>query len=134
MKSSSFKISFSLAAKPAEVFSALTEPQQIAQWSGQKGKVTGKVGGKIEMFDGWVKGTVLGFRPGKSLSYTWQPADWPKGSTRSTVKYTLSTDKNGTKVVLEHSGFPNAEEKKNHKSGWKEFVFDPLKNHFSTGR
>jgi uncharacterized protein YndB with AHSA1/START domain len=132
MKSSSFKISFSLAARPAEVFSALTDARQIAKWSGQKGKVTGKVGGKFEMFEGWVTGKVLVFKPGKSLSYTWVPGDWPKGSPESKVKYNLSASKSGTKVVLEHSGFPNAEQKKDHKSGWKEFVIDPLKNHFSS--
>ncbi len=27
---------------------------------------------------------------------------------------------------------PNETEKKNHRSGWKEFVFHPLKSHFST--
>lgn len=133
MKSSTFKLTFTVAAKPEDVFAALTEARQISQWSGQKGKVTAKVGGKFEMFDGWVRGTVLEYKPGKSLSYTWQPGDWPEDYRDSIVKYKLSAAKSGTKVALEHSGFPNETQKKSHKSGWKEFFFDPLKKHFSSG-
>jgi uncharacterized protein YndB with AHSA1/START domain len=132
MKSSSFKLSFSVAAKPEEVFTALTDAKLIAQWSGQKGKVASKVGGKFEMFDGWVRGRVLEFIPSRSLSYTWLPGDWPEEAEESVVKYRLTSAKKGTKVVLEHSNFPNEAQKKSHKSGWKEFVFDPLKDHFST--
>jgi uncharacterized protein YndB with AHSA1/START domain len=133
MKSSTFKLSFTVAAKPADVFAALTEARQISKWSGQKGKVTAKVGGKFEMFDGWVKGKVIKFKPSKELSYTWHPGDWPEGSRDSVVKYKLSAAKAGTKVALEHSGFPNEKQKNEHKSGWKEFVFDPLNKHFSPG-
>lgn len=132
MKSSSFKLTYSVGAKPEEVFAALTEARLISQWSGQKGKVAAKVRGKFEMFDGWVKGKVLEFKPSRSLSYTWLPGDWPEDAAESVVKYTLTPAKNGTKVVLEHSGFPNEAQKKSHKSGWKDFFFDPLIDHFSS--
>jgi uncharacterized protein YndB with AHSA1/START domain len=132
MKLSSFKLTVSIAAKPKDVFAALTEAKQIAQWSGQKGKVSPKAGGKFEMFDGWVKGKVLEFKPGKSLVYTWLPGDWPAYAEESVVKFTFALSGKGTKIILEHSNFPNATEKKNHRSGWKEFVFDPLKRYFSS--
>ena len=131
MKPRSIKLFVSITAKPEDVFVALTDAKKIARWSGQKGKVAPKVGGKFEMFDGWVKGTVLEFKPGKLLAYTWVPDDWPEGAEESVVKYTLVPVKGGTKVVLEHSHFPNEDQKKSHTGGWKEFVFDPLKDHFS---
>lgn len=128
---SSIKLSVLIPATPREVFAALTDPRRIAAWSGQKGKVTAKVGGTIELFDGWVHGTVLEFKPGKRLAHTWLPGDWPADARESVVRYTLTPSGRGTKVVLEHSNFPNNEtEKKNHKTGWKEFVLDPLKAHF----
>ena len=132
MKPSSFKLTVSIATEPKNVFAALTESKQIALWSGQKGKVSPKAGGKFEMFDGWVKGKVLEFKPGKSLVYTWLPGDWPEYAEESVVKYTFAPSGKGTKIVLEHSNFPNATEKKNHRSGWKEFVLGPLKRNFST--
>jgi len=132
MKTSSIKLTVTIPAKPDEVFAALTDSKLIARWCGQKGTVSSKVGGKFEMFDGWVKGKVLESKPGKTLSYTWLPGDWQESDEESVVKYTFAPSGKGTKIVLEHSHFPNETEKKNHKSGWKEFVLDPLKSHFST--
>jgi len=132
MKTASFKVTITIAAKPKEVFAALTDSKLIAAWCGQKGKVSSNVGGTFEMFDGWVSGKVLEFKPGKSLIYTWRPSDWPEFEEESVVKYSFSASGKGTKIVLEHANFPNETEKKNTKSGWKEFVFDPLKNYFST--
>ena len=134
MKTASIKLSITVPAKPGEVFAALTEPRRIAAWSGQKGKVAAKVAGTFELFDGWVKGTVLEFKPGKRLAHTWLPGDWPADAEESVVRYTLTPSGEGTKIVLEHSDFPNATEKKNHKSGWKEFVLDPLKAHFTANQ
>lgn len=134
MKTTSIKLTITVAAKPGEVFAALTEPRLIAAWSGQKGKVEAKVGGKFEFFDGWVEGRVLEFKHGKRLAHTWLPGDWPADAGESVVRYTLTPSGKGTKIVLEHSSFPNETEMKNHKSGWKEFVLDPLKTHFATKR
>jgi len=48
------------------------------------------------------------------------------------VRYTFGAAKVGTNVTLVHSNFPNEAQKKSHKSGWLEFVFEPLKDYFST--
>lgn len=132
MKSSSFKLQIELPAPPAKVFDALTNARLISRWCGQQGKVDPKVGGKFEMFDGWVTGKVVEFKPWKTLAYTWLPGDWPDDAEPSVVKYTLTATKKGTKVSLEHSHFPNEMEKKNHKSGWTEYVFNPLKEFFTS--
>lgn len=123
------KIVMTIPAPPRKVFAALTEAKTIRLWSEQGGKIQPKVGGKFEMFDGWVKGTVLEYKPGKALAYTWHPGDWD-GTVKSTVRYTFTATKSGTKVTLTHSGFPNEHERKNHYYGWYEFVFEPLKSYF----
>ena len=43
MKTSSFKLSVTIPAKPDEVYAALTDSKRIAQWCGQKGTVSSKV-------------------------------------------------------------------------------------------
>ncbi len=134
MKTLSLKMTVSIGANPKEVFSALTDSKAISQWSGQKGRVASKVGGKFEMFDGWVKGKVIEYTPGKSVAFTWIPEDWPEGADESVVRYTLLPSKGGTKMVLKHSGFPNESQRKSHRGGWKEFVFDPIKEYFSARR
>jgi uncharacterized protein YndB with AHSA1/START domain len=132
MKSRHIRLSVLLPASPGKVFTALTDSRTISKWSGQKGRVEAKVGGKVEMFDGWVKGKVTEFKPGRSLAYTWLPGDWPEDSPESVVRYTFGAAKAGTNVTLVHSNFPNEAQKKSHKNGWLEFVFAPLKDYLST--
>jgi glutathione S-transferase len=122
----------SMSAAPSEVFDALTDSRKIRQWSGQRGKVEAKIGGTFEMFDGWVKGKVLSYHKGKTISYTWHAADWDKEVNPSIVRLTLLPSKTGTKVSLKHSGLPDEKSRKEHIGGWTEFVFDPLKEFFGS--
>ena len=119
-------------AKPSEVFQALTDSKHIVKWSGQKGKVEATIGGKFELFDGWVKGKVLAFQEGKALSYTWHPDDWDDDVEPSIVRFAFSRAKAGTKILLKHSGFPDEQARKEHQGGWKKHVFEPLKGFFES--
>jgi len=123
-------MSVTVNAKPSEVFQALTDSRTIQQWSGQRGKVEAKIGGRFEMFDGWVKGKVLAYRKGKVLSYTWLPDDWDKETDPSIVRYVFHSATAGTRIVLKHSGFPDAQARKEYCEGWTEHVFKPLKEFF----
>lgn len=131
-KSHSILMNVTFKAKPAEVFDALTDSKSILRWSGQRGKVEAKIGGKFEMFDGWVRGKVLAYQQGKALAYTWHPDDWNTEAEPSIVRYSFSPTKSGTKVVLKHSGFPDERAKKEHHGGWTEHVFKPLKGFFES--
>jgi len=122
----------SVNASPSEVFDALTDPRKIRKWSGQSGRVEATVGGKFEMFDGWVTGKVLSYHRGKTISYTWHAADWDNEVRPSIVKFSLSPSRTGTKISLKHSGLPDQKSRKEHKGGWTEFVFDPLKEFFGS--
>jgi uncharacterized protein YndB with AHSA1/START domain len=132
MKAYSFTISTSFPFSSETVFTALTNARQIAAWSGQSGKVHPTIGGKIELFDGWVKGIVLAYESGKRLSFTWKPSEWAKEKQASIVTCLFKPIKTGTKLILKHSGFPNDSELQSHKEGWVEFVFDPLKMYLTS--
>ena len=130
MEIPSIKISITLKTSPVELFTALANASQILHWSGQKGKVEPRVGGKFELFDGWVRGNVLAYEIGKTLAYTWLPADWPEGIRPSIVRYKFAATRKGTKVTMTHSGFPSRKKMLSHKAGWTEHVFDPLRGYF----
>lgn len=123
------KISVVLPADPDTVFQALTKAGTIRKWSGQAGKVQAKIGGKFELFDGWVKGHVLAYSPGKTFIHTWLPTDWPEGTQASIVQYAIVRSGKNTKVTLSHKGLPSKRECESHKQGWYEHVFDPLKTY-----
>ena len=120
-------LEFILSGKPQRVMQLLTDDVLIRKWSGDDAILENKVGGRFEMFDGWVKGEVLK-TTGDELAYTWTAGDWPEGTKASEVHYTLKSDEGGTKVILKHTGFPNEKERDSHKSGWTDFFFDPLED------
>ncbi|MDE3058775.1 MAG: SRPBCC domain-containing protein [Bacteroidota bacterium] len=130
MKTYSISMSAFFDATPEQVFRALTDSKQIEVWSGQSGKVELKKNGKVKMFNEWAKGSVLKFSDGKTLEYTWHTADWDDHIEASVVKFSFSSTAKGAKVSLRHVHLPSAKEAQSHKEGWKEFVFDPLKEFF----
>ena len=120
-------LEFTLSGKPKRVMELLTDPALIRKWSGGEAVLEKKVGGKFEMFDGWVYGEVQKITDNE-LAYTWKTTDWPEGTTPTEVHYLLKTDEAGTRVYLKHTGFPNEDEMKSHKSGWTDFFFDPMED------
>ncbi len=120
-------LEFILSGKPARVMELLTDPVLIRKWSGGEAVLENRVGGRFEMFDGWVKGTVLKTSKNE-LTYTWKTSDWPEETKPTEVHYLLKEDEAGTKVILHHTGFPDEEEMKNHKAGWTDFFFDPMED------
>ena len=100
----SLRVSRVINAKPARVFEAWTEPDQLKKWSCPEGGYT--VDDEYRKIE----------RP-KRLVYTW---DWdgeaPLGETLVTVEF---NDLGGsTEVVINHERFPNAEAKQRHEDGW----------------
>ena len=120
-------LEFILSGKPKRVMQLLTDDVLIRKWSGGEAILENKEGGRFEMFDGWVTGTVLK-TSGNELAYTWTAGDWPKGTKASEVHYLLKEDEAGTKVILHHTGFPNQKEMDSHKTGWTDFFFDPMED------
>jgi len=109
------------------VMELLTDPVLIRKWSGGEAILEKKEGGRFEMFDGWVTGEVLKTNANE-LAYTWKTSEWPEDAKPTEVHYLLKEDEAGTKVILKHTGFPNEEEMKSHKSGWTDFFFDPMED------
>lgn len=125
------KMKYIVYASPDKVFEALTDGAVMKKWGGN-GKVSEKEDGDVEMFDGWIKGKTLIYKPGKKLAYTWKPSEWEKKAPASEVQYTLNAHKAGTEILLEQKGFPSDEEMVKHKDGWIDYVFEPLNDYFTS--
>ena len=122
------QLEFLLSGRPARVMQLLTDPALIRKWSGEDGVAEPKEGGKFEMFDGWVTGTVTK-ATATELAMTWLPADWPEGTPPSEVLLILKPHAAGTQVLVKHTGFPDKNESDSHKSGWTDFYFDPMEDY-----
>jgi len=122
------ELEFILSGKPRRVMQLLTDPALIRKWSGEDAVLENMVGGRFEMFDGWVTGKIIKMST-TELAYTWLAGDWADGTAPSEVHYLLKEDEGGTKVIINHTGFPDAEEMNSHKTGWTDFFFDPLEDY-----
>lgn len=128
----SYQIGFStfLFAPPDEVMELLTNPVFIEEWSEAKSSFEKKVGGKFEMFGGWVSGEVLKIDE-KELAYTWKTTDWDESTPASKVYFRLEPVEHGTEVYVDHVELPSQKEADDHKNGWKEYFFNPIGEYLS---
>ena len=120
-----------IAAPPARVFAALTDPEQVAQWWGQQGmyRITRwhndlRPGGKWRSegvgADGkafHVEGEYLEVDPPSLLVHSWS-SSYCEGL-NTIVRWELQAHSGGTLVRLSHSGFAgNIQAAKDHGRGW----------------
>lgn len=121
-------LEFQLSAAPDRVMQLLTDAVLIRKWSGSEAILENKEGGEFMMFDGWATGKVL--KTGATeLAYTWKTTDWADDTTPTEVHYLLKKYDGGTKVIITHTGFPNEDEMKSHRSGWTDYFFDPMEDY-----
>jgi uncharacterized protein YndB with AHSA1/START domain len=114
-------IKWRFAHPPEKVWECLTDPSLIGQWL-MKNDFKPVVGHKFNFhtkpipqmgFDGIVYCEVLEIIPNQKLVYSWKGGPSPGVIGLDTVlTWTLIPENDGTKMVLEHSGF----------RGWKNFV------------
>lgn len=127
----SLKLSRIIAATPAEVFEAWTDPKKLSQWSAPEGvtvdlvEVDLAVGGKYhirmkspEAVEFNAVGVYRIIEPPHRLQYTWrwEEQEHDVGETVVTIEF---VDIGGaTEVRLTHDLFPNDEAKSGHADGW----------------
>jgi len=135
----SLRLTRVVKGEPARVFRAWTEPDQLVEWACPEGlsvanaEVDLRVGGRYRIVmkapDGAVHTAVGVYREIERpvrLVYTWMWEDtldegMQIGETVVTVEFRGRGD--GTsEVVLVHEGFPGAEARDNHETGWTSCV------------
>lgn len=109
-----------LAASPGRVWTALTDPGELASWLSQGGTFEGGLGGALSHDfgeGGVVTGEVMTWDPPSLLSYTWV---FPDG-TESLVTFELSADGDGTLLQLTHERVPT-QTAVGYTPGWHAFL------------
>jgi uncharacterized protein YndB with AHSA1/START domain len=116
-------------ATPAEVWSALTEPERLRRWLANAAELEPRPGGRFIL--GWdadeTDGTVLAFEPGRLLELRWPYPDEPDSVTR----FELRPDGDGTLLVLDHRGLP-PNSIAGYGAGWHSHL-DSLQAHLAGG-
>ena len=115
-------------APPHRVYEALLDARQFTAFSGLPAKINREAGGTFSLFEGHITGRNVELVPDRRIVQAWR-SDWPEG-VYSIVKFELVSQGTGTRLILDHTGFPSGT--RDHLvSGWQEHYFGPLKKYFS---
>jgi len=130
-------------ASRKRVYEALTDVRQfdkIVQLSGamQSGMALGRnpteisrqVGGAFTLFGGHITGRHIELAPDQRIVQAWRVVDWIPG-VYSIVKFELTEQGSDTKIIFDHTGFP--EGKAQHLAeGWKANYWEPLQKYLAS--
>jgi activator of HSP90 ATPase len=113
----------------AKVFEALMDSKQFAALTGASAEIHREAGATFSVFDGHITGRNIEVVPGKRVVQAWRAADWPEG-VYSIAKFELVAQGAKTKLVFDHTGFPEGQAE-HLEAGWKEHYWEPLNKYFS---
>ena len=101
--------SMELAHPPAQVWAAITTPEGLSAWFGDKATIDLRPGGAAEMT--FRSGLTVGMRVERVeeptvFGFTWRLPDLPEDDPRRTyVEFTLEADGAGTRLRVVETGF-----------------------------
>jgi activator of HSP90 ATPase len=125
-----------IKASPKRVYEALTDSKQfdkVVQLSGvmqtmhlgdKPAEISREVGGSFSLFGGYITGRHVELVPNQRIVQAWRTGSWPAG-VYSIAKFELVEQGLATKIVFDHTGFPNGEAE-HLAAGWKAHYWEPL--------
>jgi uncharacterized protein YndB with AHSA1/START domain len=91
--------------------------------------ISREAGGSFILFGGHIIGRQIELVPNERIVQAWRVVDWDPGI-YSVAKFELKDHGSGTKIVFDHTGFPQG--KGQHLAdGWKSHYWDPLEKYLA---
>jgi activator of HSP90 ATPase len=123
-------------ASRKRVYDALTDAKQfdkVIQLSGvmramhlpdKPAEISREAGGEFKLFGGYITGRQVELVPNERIVEAWRTGGWDPGI-YSIAKFELVEQGSGTKIIFDHTGFPQGEAEVL-ASGWKAHYWEPL--------
>ena len=113
-------------ASLAAVYAVLTSSSDFAKMTGGRAaEIATEVGGALSMFGGDIRGRIVELVPERRVVQAWRSQAWPDG-VYSIVRFELSAEGNGTRLVFDQTGYPDGAEKML-EGGWHQMYWMPMK-------
>jgi uncharacterized protein YndB with AHSA1/START domain len=131
----------SFKASRQRVYEALTNTKQfdkVTELSGvtksmsqmkKPTKISQQVGGAFTLFGGYIVGRQIELVPNELIVQAWRAGGWDRG-VYSIVRFELTEQGAGTKILFDHTGFPKGQAE-HLASGWGAQYWGPLKKFLS---
>jgi activator of HSP90 ATPase len=111
-------------AAPERIYNALLDAKQFAALTSLAAEIHREAGGQFSTFGGIIVGRNLELLANQRIVQAWRVSYWEPGA-YSIVKFELKAQGAGTKVILDHRGFPDGEFE-SLDAGWKPRYWEPL--------
>ena len=109
---------------PGRVYETLIDDRKHSEFTGAPAVISREAGGEFSTHGGVIHGRNVELVPDRRIVQAWRVRNWEEGL-YSIVRYELEAEGSGTRIVLDHAGFPD-EEKSHLESGWRAQYWDPL--------
>jgi uncharacterized protein YndB with AHSA1/START domain len=116
-------------ASPQRVYAVLTDAKEFSAFSGLPAEIGLEAGGAFKCFGGQITGRMIEVVPNQRIVQTWHVAMWPDG-VNSTVKFQLKEQGSGTRIILDHSDFPEGN-REHLDAGWPRMYWEPMKKYLA---
>ena len=113
-----------LEAAPERIYELLTNGAKFGEVTGRPGRGGGSAGSAFYLFDDWLEGRQIELVRNERIVQAWRFMDWDPG-VYSIVRFTLSPDGTGTRLVMDQIGVPQ-DFHEHVKTNWSEFYFRPF--------
>jgi uncharacterized protein YndB with AHSA1/START domain len=118
-----------IPASPIQVYRALMDPKEHAEFTGDDAEGSDKAGGVFRAYSGYITAKNVELERGKRIVQEWTTSEWPEGYPPSRLEIRLSKSNGGTELTMIHSLVPE-EQADDYAQGWKEHYWEKLQNHF----
>lgn len=125
-----------IPASPARVYQALTDAKQFGKvtdfsipGAGASTTINSEAGGAFSLFGGVILGRHIELVPNERLVQAWREKSWAPG-VYSVVRFQLNGQGAGTKLVFDHTGFPQGAAE-HLAAGWKSHYWEPLQKYLA---
>ena len=117
----------SLPGSPTRVYGALLDARQFGDVTGRSAEIAAEEGAQFTLFGGAISGRNVELVPNKRVVQAWRSNDWEDGR-YSLVRFELQPEVNGTKLVFDHTGYPDAAHDMLD-GGWHQMYWEPLRKY-----
>ena len=129
LRTSTIKQTVTIPAEPVQVYDALMDPKEHAEFTGDAAEGSGKVGGTFKAYGGYITAKNLELEKARTIVQEWTTSEWPDGYPPSRLEIRLTKVKGGTELRMVHSQVPT-EQAEDYAMGWQEHYWVKLQEHF----
>jgi activator of HSP90 ATPase len=123
-----FTVSTIIKAPPQEIYDAWLSSEGHTAMTGSTARISDKVGGEFEAWDGYIQGKNVKLEPGKLIVQLWRTVEFAEEEEDSEIEVIFEPAPGGTKVTIHHTKLPL--DGMQYKQGWVDSYFTPMKEYF----